>query len=172
MGGRYPSLHLISRFQSEIDRLFEEALAMGEGELPTVDWQPAVDIVETPDAILLLAEVPGLAAADLKVEVKGMRVTLSGTKPTPCAAASPRFLRVERGQGRFLRDVQLFWPVNTHAGSARLAEGLLTITFPRVEEKRQAARVLQIVEMAELAEETETATTVGAAAADAGDEGN
>jgi len=147
MGGRYPSLNLISRFQSEIDRLFEEALAMGDGDLPAIDWQPAIDIVETPDAILLLAEVPGLAAADLKVEVKGMRVTLSGTKPTPCPAAeSPRFLCVERGQGRFVRDVQLFWPVNTHAGSARLAEGLLTIVFPRVEEKRQAARVLQIME--------------------------
>jgi HSP20 family protein len=172
MGGRYPSLFLISRFQSEIDRLFEEALAMGDSDLPAVDWQPAIDIVETPDAILLLAEVPGLAAADLEVEVKGMRVTLSGTKPTPCVAKSPRFLRVERGSGRFFREVQLFWPVNTHAGSARLAEGLLTITFPRVEEKRQAACLLEIIEMNET-ETTETGTTVDAAApARPGDEGN
>jgi len=145
MGGRYPSMFLVSRFQAEIDRLFTEVRAMGEGDLPAADWQPTIDIVETAEAVLLLAEVPGLSAADLEVEVKGMQVTISGTKPTPCPVAeTPRFLRVERGSGRFVREVQLFWPVNSHAGSACLADGLLTITFPKVEEKRQAARVLSI----------------------------
>src|SRR5262249_26085685 len=71
--GRYPSLPRISRFQWEIDRLFGEAMAMGEENLPGLEWQPEIDLVETPDAVLLLAEVPGVAAADLKVEVKGMR---------------------------------------------------------------------------------------------------
>jgi HSP20 family protein len=164
-------MFLISRFQTEIDRLFEEALAMGEGAGPAL-WQPAVDIVETPDAILVLAEVPGLSAADLEVEIKGMNVTLSGTKPTPRPGAeSPRFLCVDRGHGPFVRSVQLFWPVNSHAGSARLADGLLTITFPKVEEKRQAARVLQIIDVTEIteaAETTETAVTSEGTAANEG----
>jgi len=147
MAGRFPSLYRISRFQSEIDRLFQEAMAMGEGDLSALDWQPAVDLVETPGSILLLAEVPGLSAAELKVEVKGLRVTLSGQKSTSRPAEEcPRFLRVERGQGPFVREIQLFWPVNGHAAEARLADGLLTITFPKVQEKRQATRVLQIVE--------------------------
>jgi len=150
MAGRYPSLYLISRFQSEIDRLFGEAMAMGESDLPALEWQPAIDLVETPDAVLLLAEVPGVAAADLTVEVKGMRVTISGIKSSAHPGAeSPRFLRVERGQGRFVREVVLLLPVNSHAGTARLANGLLTVTFPRVEEKRHAARVLQISESPE-----------------------
>ena len=150
MAGRYPSLHLISRFQSEIDRLFGEAMAMGETELPALEWQPAIDLVETSEAVLLLAEVPGVAAADLRVEVKGMRVTISGSKsPSPLGAESPRFLCVERGQGRFSREVFLLSPVNSHAGTARLAHGLLTISFPRVQEKRQEARILQISESAD-----------------------
>jgi HSP20 family protein len=150
MAGRYPSLYLISRFQSEIDRLFAEAAAMGEADLPALEWQPAIDLVETPDAVLLLAEVPGIAAADLKVEVKGMRVTISGVKSSAHPGAeSPRFLRVERGQGRFAREVVLLAPVNSHAGTARLADGLLTVTFPRVQEKRQEARILQISESPE-----------------------
>lgn len=150
MAGRYPSLHLISRFQSEIDRLFGEAMAMGEADLPALEWQPAIDLVETPDAVLLLAEVPGVAAAELRVEVKGMRVTISGVKSSaPPGAESPRFLCVERGQGRFTREVVLVSPVNSHAGTARLADGLLLVTFPRVEEKRQTARILQIFESTE-----------------------
>lgn len=145
--GRYPSLNLISRFQSEIDRLFEEALAMGDGDLPAIDWQPAVDIVETPEAILLLVEVPGLAAADIQVEIKGVHVTLSGSKSAACVAdEAPRFLCVERGQGRFLREILLLSPVNGRAGSAQLAAGLLTITFPKVPEKRQTAHKVEITE--------------------------
>ena len=46
---------------------------------------------------------------------------------------------MERGHGRFRREMQLFWPVNSHQGSARLADGLLTIEFPKIQEKRQAA---------------------------------
>ena len=37
-------------------------------------------------------------------------------------------------------------PVNTHKGKARLADGLLTLEFPKIEDKRQEARVLHIEE--------------------------
>jgi HSP20 family protein len=148
MAGKYASLFLVSRFQSELDRLFQEALAVGETSGPgRSEWQPAIDIVETPEAILILAEVPGLAVEDLKVEVKGTLVTLSGTKSTPLPAAQRiKFQCVERGHGRFLREVQLFWPVNSHQGTARLKDGLLEIAFPKVAEKRHAARRLHIEE--------------------------
>ena len=148
MAGRFAPAFLVTRFQAEIERLLQEALALGEGTLPASgEWQPPVDIVETPEAILILAEVPGVAAADLTVEVKGLLVTLSGTKSTPLPEARRlHFQCVERGHGRFCREVQLFWPVNTHQGTARLTDGLLSIEFPRIQEKRQGAHRLQVVD--------------------------
>ncbi len=147
MAGKYASLFLVSRFQSELDRLFQEALAVGETGRAASEWQPAVDICETPEAILILAEVPGLSSEDLAVEVKGTLVTLSGTKSTPLPPVPRiRFQCVERGHGRFVREIQLFWPVNSHAGTATLKDGLLTISFPKVEEKRHTARRLHISE--------------------------
>jgi HSP20 family protein len=158
MAGKYAPLFLISRFQSELDRLFQEALAVGESSRSGSEWQPIVDIVETPDVISILAEVPGLTAQDLTVEVKGMLVTISGTKSSPLPNVQRiRFQCVERGHGRFVREVQIFWPVNTHQGTAHLADGLLSIQFPRVQEKRQAARRLHIEE-AERAEAGRTET--------------
>jgi HSP20 family protein len=157
MAGKYASMSLVSRFQSELDRLFQEALAVGESSRPGTEWQPVVDIVETPGAILVLAEVPGMAAADLTVEVKGTLVTLTGTKSTPLPIAERiKFQCVERGHGRFVREVQLFWPVNSHGGTARLKDGLLRIEFPKIQEKRHAARRLQIEEITEIAEEEES----------------
>jgi HSP20 family protein len=147
MAGRYPSLHLISRFQTELDRLFQEALHLGASNISAGEWQPNLDIVETAEAIQLLLDVPGLAAADLKVEVRGTTVIISGTKTTPLPPTQRvRFQCMERGHGRFRREVQLFWPVNSHHGAARLADGLLIIEFPKVQEKRQAARQLHIEE--------------------------
>ena len=147
MVAKYAPVFLISRFQAELDRLLQEAVQMGEGALPMGEWQPGVDVVETPTSVLVLAEVPGFQAADLIVEVRGTCIILSGTKSTPLPSAQKiKFHCMERGHGRFHREVQLFSPVNTHHGSARLEDGLLTIEFPKIQDKRQEARRLHIEE--------------------------
>jgi len=147
MAAKFASLHLISRFQAELDRLFREAVQIGDSHLPIGEWQPSIDIVETPDAVLILIEVPGFRAADLTVEVRGTRIALSGVKSTPMPVAQRiKFHCMERGHGRFIREIQIFSPVNTHRGSARLEDGLLTIEFPKIQDKRQEARVLHIEE--------------------------
>jgi HSP20 family protein len=149
MTGRYASLYMLSRFQTELDRLLQEAMGLPEGEIKAGEWQPAVDIVETSTSILILVELPGISAADLKVEVKGPLLMLSGVKPAPPPGDRIKFHCMERNQGRFGREIQLFWPVNSHLGTARLAEGLLTIEFPKIKDKRQAARRLDVDEPSE-----------------------
>jgi len=80
-------------------------------------------------------------AADLTVEVKGTLVTLTGTKSTPLPTAERiKFQCVERGHGPVRARGAALLPVNSHGGTARLQDGLLTIEFPKVQEKRQAAR--------------------------------
>jgi HSP20 family protein len=147
MAARFESLFLISRFQAELDRLFQEAMQIGENDLPLGEWQPAVDVIETPAAVLILAEVPGFAAADLRIEVRGTRILISGTKSV-CLPDAQRikFHCLERGHGRFSREIHVFSPVNTHQGTARLADGLLTLELPKIQDKRQEARVLHIEE--------------------------
>ncbi len=149
MAARFASLFFLSRFQAEVDRLFQEAVKLNEGALPAGgEWQPSIDIVETPAAVLILAEVPGMSASDLQVQVKGTLVTLSGTKSTPRPSAQRiKFHCMERGHGPFLREIHIFSPVNTHRGTACLADGLLTIEFPKIEDKRQEARVLHVQEL-------------------------
>jgi HSP20 family protein len=149
MGARYASLFFLSRFQAEVDRLFQEAVKLSEGSLPAGgEWQPSIDIVETPSAVMILAELPGLSASDLQVEVRGTLVTLSGTKSTPLPGAQRiKFHCMERGHGRFHREIHIFSSVNTHQGAARLADGLLTVEFPKIQDKRQEARVLHIEEV-------------------------
>lgn len=150
MAARFESLFLISRFQAELDRLFQEAMQIGDNDLPLGEWQPAIDVVETPQAVFILAELPGFAAADLRVEVRGTKIMISGTKSTALPDAQRlKFHCLERGHGRFSREIHVFSPVNTHCGAARLADGLLTLEFPKIQDKRQEARVLHIEEAEE-----------------------
>lgn len=145
MATRYASLFVISRFQAEIERLLQEASTLGAGEVPVGEWQPAVDIAETPDSVLILVEAPGLDASGLKVEVRGTLVTVSGVKPAGLPDHQRlRFHCLERGHGRFVREIHVFAPVNTHRGTASLADGLLTIELPKIEDKRLTARALPI----------------------------
>jgi HSP20 family protein len=148
MAARFESLFVISRFQAELDRLFQEALQIGEGDLPLGEWQPSIDVVETPASIQILAEMPGFAAGDLKVEVRGTRILISGVKSatSPHGTQRVKFHCLERGHGRFSREIHVLSPVNTHKGTARLSEGLLTLDFPKIQDKRQEARLLRIEE--------------------------
>ena len=154
MAARFESLFVISRFQAELDRLFAEALQIGEGDLPLGEWQPSIDVVETPGSVQILAELPGFRTADLRIEVRGTRIVISGTKSTALPEAQRlKFHCLERGHGRFSREIHVFSPVNTHKGTARLADGLLTLDFPKIEDKRQEARVLHIEEAEGTADE-------------------
>jgi HSP20 family protein len=154
MAARFESLFVISRFQAELDRLFQEAMQIGDTDLPLGEWQPAIDVVETPAAILILAELPGFAAADLRIEARGTRILISGTKSTALPdAKSIKFHCLERGHGRFNREIHVFAPVNTHKGTARLRDGLLTLELPKIQDKRQEARLLHIAEGEETPDE-------------------
>jgi HSP20 family protein len=149
MSGRYASIQLLSRFQAELDRLLQEVMVLPDGGIEMADWQPPVDIVETDLAVLILVELPGFAAADLTVEVQGARLLVAGVKQAPPAEHHCRFHRVERSRGRFGREIQLLWPVNSHLGSARLEDGVLRIEFPKIQDKRQEARRLPVEELRE-----------------------
>lgn len=135
----------ISRFQSELNRLFDEALNLAAGQPRAGEWQPPIDVVETPDQVILLVEVPGIPARNLEVEVQGETVTLRGRKEPPAPPDGPsRFHRVERLHGSFERRIDLQRPVNTRAGNARTADGLLIVELPKVEEKRERRRILVV----------------------------
>src|ERR1700753_2470951 len=124
----------------------QEAIVLPEGDVTVAEWQPSVDIVESATAILILIDLPGFSAADLTVEVKGPLLLVSGTKPAVSPGGRIKFHCMERSQGRFSREIQLLWPVNSHLGTARLEGGLLTIEFPKIKDQRQAARRLRIDE--------------------------
>lgn len=93
-------------------------------------WAPAIDVVETPDAYLLTAEVPGIAREDLHIEAQGGRLTLSGIR-RQSPAACDRYHCIERGHGAFSRAFDLPHPMDADAIRAELRDGVLRVECPK-----------------------------------------
>ena len=138
----------IGRLQAELNRLFAGILE-SQGTLPAgASWDPNADVVEEPGELTILVEVPGLSAAELSVGVQGNALVVRGTKRAPTSPAeASRFLCMERFFGEFEKRVPLPVPVNVRRARATLANGVLTIVLPRVEDRRESYSTIAIDEI-------------------------
>ncbi|MGD2115213.1 MAG: Hsp20/alpha crystallin family protein, partial [Acidobacteriota bacterium] len=128
------------------ERLFAEALELIGDRADAAHWRPAIDVVETTETVQVLVEVPGIGQDDLRVEIEGTTLLVTGTKTPSSPGEQARYHRLERGRGGFERTVDLVGPVNTHEAVARLHGGLLTVELPKIREKRKRRRILVIEE--------------------------
>ncbi len=126
----------VARIQSEINRLFDNLLDLGSPGKESDAWIPNVDIVETEEALVVKAELPGVEASGLTLSALGGNMILKGEKRRPEAIGPARFHLAERAFGRFRRVIHLGVPVNTRQAVAELADGLLRVRFPKVANRR------------------------------------
>lgn len=131
------SLSELALLQREINQLFERLAEFDRGE-PHVagEWCPSIDVFECRGVLTVVVEVPGLAAESLRVVGGDHCLTVSGERRERRAAGDAAFLCVERPQGRFTRTIPVDIAVDLKEAQARLQGGLLTITLPRVKDRR------------------------------------
>jgi HSP20 family protein len=93
-------------------------------------WTPPVDLLETPDGYVLMAELPGISQEDVHLELQDGRLTISGVRREH-ESACEQYHRIERGHGSFSRTFHLPVPVDAEGITADLRDGVLTVTCPK-----------------------------------------
>lgn len=112
-------------------------LQTGEKALATRDETryvaPPVDIYETDDAIVVIADLPGVEKDDVDVRVEDDILTIKGK-----AAYSPPadVLRREFSLDGYFRQFELSDEVNQDKITAEAKNGVLTITLPKAEKSK------------------------------------
>lgn len=135
----------LALLRREINQLFERLGAWSEAERPAAgEWFPGVDVFESQGRLSVQVEVPGLPAEALKVCVRDRQLVITGERRAPRAAQGGRFLCVERPLGRFRRTIPLDAAVDLRGAQARLAGGVLTVSLPRVKERRREETVIPV----------------------------
>lgn len=106
--------------------------------------QPPSDVVEVDDTVRVLLEIPGVPAASVQVRVLGNRIEVTGEKVPDFPAGETSFLCLERIFGKFQRAFEVRGSVNLGEVSARMANGVLVITIPKVAERRGRERRIPV----------------------------
>lgn len=133
---RYRPLGSVFALPRDLDRLMDEAFgSWGTGE-NLRQWSPVIDVSETPEAVTLRLEVPGLSREQLKIAVENHTLTLRGEKTQETSSENETFHRTERSFGAFERSFSLPSYVDTENVKASLQDGVLVVTLPRREQAK------------------------------------
>jgi HSP20 family protein len=116
-------------------RFFEEPIPFFKEK---VGWMPTVDVAETPEELIMTAELPGLTAKDVNVRVENGVLTLYGEKKEVKEEADEkkRYHLFERFYGEFRRTFTLPRAVNPDKVTALFEHGVLTIRMPKTAEAK------------------------------------
>ena len=110
----------------------QEVSVPAEQTKPGPVFTPAVDIFETENEITLLADIPGVQADDLTIDLRDNVLTLTGDV-TPWEGAEEEDLLIEYEIGRYFRQFTLSEVINQERIDAQLNDGILRLTLPKVE---------------------------------------
>lgn len=137
---RWSPMAELDRMLDEVDRRLGETIGRSR-VLPRIrlSSRPAVDLYDTGDALILKAELPGAAPADIDIALERNTVTLRGRTGYAMSEEEARRLtwyRREITTGSFIEVVDLPVAVDADAAVATFDNGMLTLTLPKAEQVR------------------------------------
>lgn len=115
---------------NQFDDLFSDDFFKTRRVANRATW-PAVDIEETKDGYVLTADVPGLSADQLDINVDDGVLTLKGERKTERKDEGEGYRRYERTFGSFRRSFVLPKGVDPAAVEAQVRDGQLTVRVPK-----------------------------------------
>lgn len=140
----------VDRLRHEFDRWIDAAVVQGGRALDTLGlrgadkpWYPAVDVLETPEAVLVFVDLPGVDAAAVDVSVAGNMLTIKGEKAQISAGSAEGTVHArERTSGPFERSIPLPAAVDIDSASAEAKDGVLRFRFNKTSPSK--SRPIQI----------------------------
>ena len=118
--------------QKRLNQMFESALARSDFDTQdSVDsWSPVCDAYETPQALVLCLELPGLTQEQIDLRLDGDELVVEGERKMEREQEGERYHRVERSFGKFLRRFRLPSHVERSSVRATYRDGVLRVELP------------------------------------------
>jgi HSP20 family protein len=145
---RLPAMPGVDEFENRMRQFLDEGLLSFDSDLmpQSIGWVPATDIVETPDALTLTAELPGLERKDVDISVDDGMLTIRGERSDDRTVEGSKYHVVERSYGSFQRTFTLPRTVDAAKINAEFGKGVLTVTMPKTVEAKAKGRKIEVAE--------------------------
>ena len=130
-----------------MSRQFDEASQSWESESPLAKWMPeaesmAIDLVERDEEFVATVDLPGFERDDISINVTDHTLRIEAEHSEEMEEESGDVLRQERRHATTKRSIRLPEEVQAEDVTARLSNGVLTVTLPKREV--EAARSIDI----------------------------
>ncbi len=115
-------------------RLFQDAVTRLFSEPATRPWAPAVDILETPNELVVKADLPDVDLKDIHIQIEQGTLSIRGERRfDKVEGKGTGYHRIERSYGEFQRYFSLPETVDPERIKADYHNGVLTVTLPKKE---------------------------------------
>ena len=111
----------------------DKQIATGRGESTrgVPDFIPQVDIYEDKSGITVLADMPGVDKEGVSIDLKEDQLTINGKISLP--EEKETVLHKEYAVGNYFRQFSLSDVIDREKITAKMADGVLTLTLPKAE---------------------------------------
>ncbi len=114
-----------------MDRLLQDAFVPSLGGLEGGQFWPAVDIINTEDAFVVLASLPGVKPDDVEITLENQTLSIRGQITDESASEQGEYLYRERKFGRFGRQITFPTRVEAESAEASFEHGSLRLRVPK-----------------------------------------
>ena len=118
------------------DRLFNRLWSLPPIQDDSEHWPAPTDVVREGDEVVVRASLPGVSPENIEVTVEDGVLTISGETSSESEEGKARYLLRERRSGRFDRRLRLPDYVDAEKAEPKYENGVVTISFPKLEAKR------------------------------------
>ena len=122
----------LERLSRQMD-LITEGLTRGMRGTSIAGVFPLTNVTEDKDNYYVRAELPGVKADELDINVTGDSLSISGERKFSLEDENARYHRRERESGRFNRIINLPGQLDPDKVDAHCKNGILTVTLPKAE---------------------------------------
>lgn len=97
-------------------------------------WSPLINVEDTKDEIIVKAEIPGMKKEEIKLQVTGDSLTITGEKKYENITKDATVYVNECSYGKFQRVINFPTEVQANKAKATYENGILMIKLPKSEE--------------------------------------
>lgn len=122
--------------RESMDRLFEDFFSRRPRTSGPLVWQPALEVFETDNEVVVKAELPGIDPKSVNVTVTTEGLTIKGEARAEHEDKGRNYYRRELRYGAFQRTVALPNEVKSDETKATFRHGILEVRLPKAERVR------------------------------------
>lgn len=135
---RYNPFNELAFFSNSFNNMFNDSFF---NSAKKDAWQPAVDILDEKDSVVLSVDLPGIDKDDISVNIEDNLLTISGERKIENEDKKDGYYRKERRYGSFKRAFSLSDDIATDDVNAEFKNGVLKVTLKKDTEKEEVKQI-------------------------------